>query len=178
MGTAEATTPEHIPGSLMATSLLKQQAAHIESLLPRITRRLFTLSINQPGAELPMAQMRACTFLLQQGFSPITELADELGVSVSAATQIADRLERAGFVERDRSASDRRVKQLALTDLGRNLMESRRVRRIGRAVQALESVRPEVRVQVVEALDKLLSASLSISLPGRTAADPLPGRQV
>jgi len=57
-------------------------------------------------------------------------------MSVSAVTQMANRLDTIGFVERIEDPDDRRVKHLTLTRTGRELM----VRRQERRVQTLESV--------------------------------------
>ena len=47
------------------------------------------------AAELPLAQLRVCGVLCD-GPRPMSAVSRELGVSLSAMTQIADRLERAG----------------------------------------------------------------------------------
>ena len=50
-------------------------------------------------------------------------LATELACDASHVTGIVDRLERAGYVERQSLTGDRRVKIIALTDLGRRVRE-------------------------------------------------------
>ena len=49
----------------------------------------------------------------------MSSLGRELGVSLSAITQIADRLERAGLVTRVAKGGDRRVRRLELTRAAR-----------------------------------------------------------
>lgn len=163
-------------GSDQTDEEIADMAARIETNLPRITRRLFTLPINHPAGELPVAQLRTCSYLLTSGPSPVTEIADELGVSVSAATQIADRLEKTGFVQRECKHDDRRVKLLSLTEQGHRLMDERRQRRVGRVVQALAIIEPEQRIKIVEALNALLLASQSLPKPQPGAiSSSLPG---
>lgn len=140
-------------------------AARIELTLPRVTRRMFTLAINHPAGELPIAQMRTCSYLLTAGPCPITEIADELGVTVSAATQIADRLEKTGLVQRECKADDRRVKLLSLTEEGQKLMAQRRERRVDRVAMVLSHLEPEQRTMIIEAFDLLLEASKSLPKP-------------
>ena len=164
---------------------LMQQAAALESALPRIMRRTFTLPINDPGAELPVAQMRTCSFLLYAGATPVTELADELGISVSAATQISDRLEKTGYVERVADSCDRRVKLISLTQHGKDLMQQRRDRRVHRLAEVLGMMAPETRDELLGSVGALLDASLSLpanspgtpptSLPGDAGFDEKPG---
>jgi DNA-binding MarR family transcriptional regulator len=140
-------------------------AARIELTLPRVTRRMFTLAINHPSGDLPIAQMRTCSYLLTAGPCPITEIADELGVTVSAATQIADRLERTGLVSRECKPDDRRVKLLSLTEEGLQLMAQRRERRISRVALVLSRLEPDQRALIMDAFDLLLEASSSLPKP-------------
>src|SRR5215472_9587622 len=93
---------------------LISQAAKLECLLPKLMRRLFTLDPSHPANELPVAQLRVCV-ILQAGPRTVSAVSEELGISVSATTQIADRLERAGLVERVAERDDRRMKLLRLT---------------------------------------------------------------
>jgi DNA-binding MarR family transcriptional regulator len=83
----------------MTDETLQEQAEKLECLLPRLMRRLFTLEIDHPAMELPLAQLRM-SLILQGGPRSISSLSEEMSISVSATTQIADRLERAGMVAR------------------------------------------------------------------------------
>jgi len=51
------------------------------------------------------------------------ELARELAITTGATTRMIDTLERHGLLERDRSAADRRVVRLAVTEAGRVTIE-------------------------------------------------------
>ncbi len=51
------------------------------------------------------------------------ELADRMLLSRSATTRFADRLERAGLIERRQSADDRRGTEVVLTRAGRGMLE-------------------------------------------------------
>lgn len=89
----------------------------------------------------------------------MSALSQELGISFSATTQIADRLERAGLVERVAKEGDRRVKNLRLTASGAAMMESRRKTRVRRVEEVLEQLPPEMRQTVLQALNQLLQAA-------------------
>ena len=56
----ETTPLNHLSPSEAA---LNAQATQLEELLPRILRRLFTLEPDHPVAEMPVAQLRACSIL-------------------------------------------------------------------------------------------------------------------
>ena len=143
----------------MNNEILLTQAAKLESLLPKLMRRLFTLDPNHPANDLPLAQLKVCT-ILQAGPRTVSAIGEELSISVSAATQIADRLERAGFVERIAEPDDRRMRKLRLTAHGADVMLSRREARIQSAAAALEQLPPSARDEVLDALQVLLDAGL------------------
>jgi DNA-binding MarR family transcriptional regulator len=144
----------------MSDELLLAQAAKLESLVPKLMRRLFTLDPSHPANELPLAQLRVCT-ILQAGPRTVSAIGEELGISVSAATQIADRLERAELVERVAERDDRRMKKVQLTAHGTEVMRSRRETRVQGAAAALVQLPPVARVEVLHALQVLLDASLA-----------------
>lgn len=52
----------------------------------------------------------------------VTRLSQSLSVHVSTASTLLDKLDKAGLVERLRSARDRRVVQLRLTEAGRKVL--------------------------------------------------------
>jgi DNA-binding MarR family transcriptional regulator len=66
---------------------------------------------------------------------PQTEITRWLGVEPPTTAKMLARLERAGFVQRERSESDRRVVLVSLTDRGRGLYE-----RVGQVWDELERV--------------------------------------
>lgn len=130
----------------------------MEGLLPRVLRTLFKPDPHDPLVELPVGQMRMMRLLMLKAWTP-SSLGEELSLSVSAVTQMANRLDSIGFVERIEDPGDRRVKHLTLTKLGRELM----VRRQERRVQRLESVlahMPDIRqIEFIALLEELQEAS-------------------
>ncbi len=142
----------------MTDELLLQQASCLESLLPRLMRRMFSLEPDHPANDLPVAQLRICS-ILQGGPRSMSAISEELGISVSAITQIADRLERSGIVERVSERDDRRVRHLQLTRRGEEIMRSRREWRVRRAAKVLEKLSPEMRETVLHVLQILLDAN-------------------
>ena len=69
-------------------------------------------------------------------------LSRELGVSLSAMTQIADRLERARLVKRQFEGTDRRVRSLQLTSRGQKIMQAREEARVQRRANGFRSDAP------------------------------------
>ncbi|MCC6485232.1 MAG: MarR family transcriptional regulator [Armatimonadetes bacterium] len=147
-------------------------AAQVEILLPRIMRRLFALD---PAHDLPLAQLRVCT-ILQSGPQTVSWLSEELGISVSAVTQLTDRLEKAELVRRAPEPSDRRCKRLRLTTKGANLMQSRRADRLRRVERALRRMPARKQEQLLDGLHALLEATGVAQTPTTSAAHNIPDR--
>ena len=144
----------------MTDRLLGDQAAQLTDLLPRLLRAIFALDPNDPTMDLPVAQLRVCSILCE-GRRTISALAGEMSISVSAVTQIADRLESAGIVERLSGVQDRRTRNLRLTARGSELLRIRRDRRVRRAGDVLSELTPTERMRALKTLQALLEASVT-----------------
>ena len=155
--------------------IVQAQAEQLETLLPRLMRRLFTLDPDHPVSELPLAQLRVCT-ILQAGPRTLSAISDELGISVSATTQIADRLEKSVLVERISGQDDRRTKKLQLSAQGRDMMQSRRELRTRRVAAVLEHLPAEKREAALQSVHFLLAAADAVT-PTMRHEDPTGIRQ-
>src|SRR5208282_4361288 len=116
-----------------------------------------TSSEKDPADDLPLAQLRLCG-VLSSGPRPMSALSRELGVSHSALTQIADRLERANLVKRVAEENDRRVRCLQLTARGEKMMGKRREARVLRMLSVLEHLTAHERETVRASLEILVTA--------------------
>ena len=134
------------------------QAQELAAVLRGLQRRLTVLDENDPTIGMPIAQLRVCG-ILQDGPLPVCALSRELGISASAVTQIANRLQRAGMVERIPDPEDRRVRSLVLTTHGREAMQARRQRRVERIQSALGGIAPPRRGEILDAMRDLLEAA-------------------
>lgn len=143
----------------MSGNTLDQQAELMTSLLPLIMRHLFRLDADDPTTELPIAQLRVCS-TLQGGAKTMSVLSRELGTTLSAMTQITDRLERAHLVERITDGEDRRVKLLKLTHRAEELLQTRQTRRNRHAKVVLERLAATDREITIVALRNLLNAAI------------------
>ncbi len=73
--------------------------------------------------ELTFSQIRLLFLLGKHGPSPISRVAEWLGVGMPTASGAIDRLERHGLVTRQHRSDDRRVVECGLTDVGRKLID-------------------------------------------------------
>lgn len=131
------------------------QPRRLSALLVSLAREMF--GVDDHVAELPLRQLRVCA-ILHQGPLSMSALSRELGVSLSAMTQIADRLERARLVKRSFEGTDRRVRCLQLTGRGQRMMRLREDARTHRASQVLRQLSAKEQSEVVRALEVLLHA--------------------
>ncbi len=73
--------------------------------------------------ELTFSQTRLLFLLGKHGPSPISHVAEWLGVGMPTASGAIDRLERHGLVIRNHRRDDRRVVECVLTNEGRSLLD-------------------------------------------------------
>jgi DNA-binding MarR family transcriptional regulator len=72
---------------------------------------------------LSMSHLGAIFHIDQIGTCGVTEIGDHLGVTSAAASQLLDRLVHQGLVQRREDPRDRRVKQIALTSRGQEILK-------------------------------------------------------
>jgi DNA-binding MarR family transcriptional regulator len=137
-----------------------EEAEKIALLMPALMRQMFTLD-DDLSIDLPLAQLRVCA-MLRDGPRPMSLLGKELGVSLSAMTQIADRLERAKLVSRVGRENDRRVRCLELTRHGEKIMHRREQSRIQNVSAVLKNVSGSARKEIVAAMEILMKASMDL----------------
>jgi DNA-binding MarR family transcriptional regulator len=135
-----------------------EEAKKLASLIPTLMRQIFTLG-DDLAVDLPLAQIRVC-MILREGSRPMSALSQELSVSLSAMTQIADRLERAKLVNRVPDPSDRRIRCLQLTQQGEKIMQRHENSRIQNILAVLNYLSPGARVEILTALEMLMQASI------------------
>ena len=101
-------------GMVMVTSLVRAQ----QLLMERIDAVLRPLELTFARYEV----LRLLSFS-SAGAMPMTRLGSLLQVHPTSVTSAVDRLERQGFVVRERQDDDRRVVLAAITDAGRAVVE-------------------------------------------------------
>ena len=74
-------------------------------------------------SRLSMSQLGALFHLHHRGSSGVTDLGDHLGVTSAAASQMLERLAQQNLILRTEDPSDRRVRQIVLTDKGLQVLQ-------------------------------------------------------
>lgn len=102
--------------------------------------------------DLSPVQLRALTVLRSGDGVNLATLAEGMGVAVSTASRLVDRLAAAGWVDRRPAPETRREVRLTLTDDGSSLLQRYDQRRLEELRSCLAQLPAERRDAVVEAL--------------------------
>jgi DNA-binding MarR family transcriptional regulator len=104
---------------------LESKARHLTEYLQHLINRFQVLKINTtpPEYEFNFRELRVIQFLGFNGPCIMREIADNLGMVVSTATGIVDRLVDKDLVLRERPEEDRRIVKVELTDKGREVYQ-------------------------------------------------------
>jgi DNA-binding MarR family transcriptional regulator len=113
-------------------------------------------------AGISMSQLSTLMRLFHRGGCGVSDIGDQLGITNAAASQLIDKLVQQGLVQRSEDSHDRRVKHVALTEKGRELIqESIEVRR--RWMEDLTSaLSPDEQQAIIRGLIILTRAALNI----------------
>jgi len=108
---------------------------------------------------LSMPQIRALMHLYYQAACRVSDVAGLLDVTNAAASQLVQRLVGGGLLVRTEDEQDRRVKQVALTEAGRAMVDN--IHRAGRRwIENLATRFPEAeQAEIVHALEQLLAVT-------------------
>jgi len=112
-------------------------------------------SLEEVGAAVPPAQMRALLIVESAGSLNLSRLATALGASASAASRLVDRMQLADLLTRDRAAASRREIVLVPTESGRRLAEWVRGRRRAALGEVMQAMTPDGRAALMQGLREL-----------------------
>jgi len=112
-------------------------------------------SLEEVGAAVPPAQMRALLIVESAGSLNLSRLATALGASASAASRLVDRMQLADLLTRDRAAASRREIVLVPTESGRRLAEWVRGRRRAALGEVMQAMTPDGRAALMRGLREL-----------------------
>jgi DNA-binding MarR family transcriptional regulator len=112
-------------------------------------------AIEELGAMLPPAQVRALLAIEAQDDLNVTGLARALGASPSATSRLCDRLVAAGLLSRVPAAASRREILLQLTESGQRLAAWIRDQRKTALIRVLDAISEDGRADLVRGLSEL-----------------------
>lgn len=140
------------------TSATRTPADEALLAFARIAMDASVRSADVMGALSPV-QLRALTALQEFGPSNLAQLAEEMGVTVSTASRLVDRLVGADWVYRRQASHNRREISLTLTAQGKSLLRRYDDERIGRLQRYLTRLEPDRQDVVVAALEEFVTGA-------------------
>ena len=105
---------------------------------------------------LSMSQIGALLRIFRGGKSCVSDIGDNLGVTSAAASQMLERLVQQGLILREEDPDDRRVRQIALTDRGRQILQESLAARQGWLENLAHTLSDSEREQITAALNILI----------------------
>jgi DNA-binding MarR family transcriptional regulator len=72
---------------------------------------------------LSMSQIGALFRVFHSGNCAVSDISGEVGITIAAASQMLDRLLQQGLILRSEDPTDRRMKQIVLTEKGRQALQ-------------------------------------------------------
>jgi MarR family transcriptional regulator, organic hydroperoxide resistance regulator len=117
-----------------------------------------------------MTQMGALRHIHYKGTCNISDISDEMGISIPASSQLLDQLVKLDLISRRENPQDRRNKQLVITDKGRQFLNETMPTRQPWLTELAASLTPDEQTQIVSAFSLITNRILSLS--EGSASDP------
>lgn len=108
----------------METSEIEKYYSRLEAVFGEMVRRLHVQLADQMVSGITGSQFLVLKAIQSKGRLTVSEVAEELGVSLSAITALVNRLVNAGLVIRSRDEQDRRLVWLEATAMGKETLKS------------------------------------------------------
>lgn len=109
------------------------------------------------GFSIPPSNVRVIFYLLESNSSPISQIADSLGISKSNMTPIIDNLINYGLVNRYHDSRDRRILRVELTDKASKLLDSFRVAICNSFVEKISPLSTDEVVTLNDSISNLIA---------------------
>jgi DNA-binding MarR family transcriptional regulator len=141
------------------TPLLAEQIEQLIGVLhtrPRSGERSLQEWTKNGGVTVP--QMATLSILHERGPMTLSELAAASGISLSAASQLIDRMVKRGLVSREDDPANRRRSQLTATSRSKTLLERISKARRSHFESALDELPSDLRRELSRVLERVLKA--------------------
>lgn len=116
-------------------------------------------SLDDLDEEVTLPQYRALVVIGTHGPQSLTGLADQVGIHVSTANRLTNRLITAGLLQRAPTPSSSREIILDLTDEGRALLDRVLARRRSEIARIVDAMTPEQQEGAIDALHTFAAAA-------------------
>jgi DNA-binding MarR family transcriptional regulator len=138
-------------------------SALVSELFRHINRRSAGDSLALMGeAGLSMPQLVTLHLLAHAGGRSVGEIGNRLRLSPAATSHLVDKLVQAGLVARAEDPDDRRSRRLAITPVGRGLVDRINSERTRELSVVLSRISPQLRRQLADALVRVIDELASL----------------
>lgn len=110
-----------------------------------------------PEFSIPPSHVRVIFYLVESNSSPISQIADSLGISKSNMTPIIDNLINYGLVNRYPDYRDRRILRVELTDKAYKLLDSFRIAICNSFVEKISPLSDEEVIMLNDSISNLIT---------------------
>ena len=110
-----------------------------------------------PDFSIPPSHVRVIFYLVESNSSPISQIADNLGISKSNMTPIIDNLISYGLVNRYPDSRDRRILRVELTDKACKLLDSFRIAICNSFVEKISPLSDDEVVMLNDSISNLIT---------------------
>jgi DNA-binding MarR family transcriptional regulator len=125
----------------------------------RVLVAIAARSLADAGEEVTLTQYRSLVVLASRGPQTMATLAEAVAVTTPTASRLCDRLVKKGLVRRRTDRNDRRQVRIALTDTGRQLIDTVSTRRRQEITDLLASIPLKTQRSVATALAQLAESA-------------------
>lgn len=138
----------------------RDAAEAVLRLYPQIYHACHTRHVRDPGTGEVLSAYRAGILSHLDDVTPtsMTALAEHMGVTLSTMSLTAKALVRGGWVKSERSARDRRVAELRLTEAGVRMRDTQSVLDAARVLDVVASLPDAERAAAIRGLELLAQA--------------------
>lgn len=125
----------------------------IEAFMRRSMRN-FILYSKESG--LSMSQIGALFHIHKKGFTGVSDIGDDMGISSAASSQMLERLVNQELIRRTEDPHDRRFKQIVLTEKGDRILQESMHARQGWIEELVVTLSTNEKAQIIIALEILI----------------------
>ncbi len=136
---------------------IKKLIDEFAGVIARISILQMKDMMNETG--LSHSQMVSLMELNFKGHCGVSEIADHLGTTDAASSQLVQRLVTLGLVQREESTQDRRAKKITLTAYGKKIVDDVISNRKKMIVELVRNIPPEKHEAILEAISLMVKSA-------------------
>ena len=127
----------------------------IDTLTTTIQKKLNTVFANDDEPKISLPYIKVLSVISNSGACTMSDIAGEMGVSLSAVTAFADKLEEYGLIERGRGPKDRRIVQVKISQTGMEVLKRKEAVLFKLLGKCFETITPDEMDTCVRIMDKI-----------------------